>query len=149
MGSLVFQDQPGKIQIVAATVNNLVSPQTFALTTGSSGCYEESRSDVSLRYIENNNNTTTFPQLHSIAVLHSSSSFHHLATSQPTLASKTEQLPTEQKLAIQQFYIQQKCYKEIADVTAIDVNKIRSFIQNGRRNLKICMDKMKLSQKKR
>ena len=52
-----------------------------------------------------------------------------------------EQLPTEQKAAIQLFYLQEKCYKEIADTTALDINKVRSFIQNGRRNLKICMDK--------
>ena len=54
LGSLVFQDQPGKIQIIASTVNNLVSPQTSAITTGTSGCYEASRDEVSLRYIENN-----------------------------------------------------------------------------------------------
>jgi RNA polymerase sigma factor (sigma-70 family) len=55
-----------------------------------------------------------------------------------------EQLPTEQKAAIQLFYLQEKCYKEIADITALDINKVRSFIQNGRRNLKICMDKTAL-----
>lgn len=54
LGSLVFQDQPGQIQIVAATLNNIVSPQTSAITTGTSGCYEESRSEVSMRYIETN-----------------------------------------------------------------------------------------------
>ncbi len=52
-----------------------------------------------------------------------------------------EQLPKEQKLAVELFYLQQKCYKEIAETTAIDVSKVRSLIQNGRRNLKICMDK--------
>jgi RNA polymerase sigma factor (sigma-70 family) len=55
-----------------------------------------------------------------------------------------EQLPKEQKAAIQLFYLQEKCYKEIADTTALDINKVRSFIQNGRRNLKICMDKTAL-----
>jgi RNA polymerase sigma factor (sigma-70 family) len=55
-----------------------------------------------------------------------------------------EQLPSEQKMAIQLFYLQEKCYKEIADTTALDINKVRSFIQNGRRNLKICMDKTAL-----
>jgi RNA polymerase sigma factor (sigma-70 family) len=55
-----------------------------------------------------------------------------------------EQLPSEQKTAIQLFYLQEKCYKEIADTTTLDINKVRSFIQNGRRNLKICMDKTAL-----
>ncbi len=52
-----------------------------------------------------------------------------------------EQLPQDQKQAIQLFYLQEKCYKEIAETTKTDINKIRSFIQNGRRNLKICMEK--------
>ena len=52
-----------------------------------------------------------------------------------------EQLPAEQKQAIQLFYLWGKCYKEIADLTETDINKVRSFIQNGRRNLKICMEK--------
>ncbi len=54
VGSLVFQDQPGMIQIVAATVNNLVSPQTSAITSGTSGCYEEGSSSAKLDYIEAN-----------------------------------------------------------------------------------------------
>jgi RNA polymerase sigma-70 factor (ECF subfamily) len=55
-----------------------------------------------------------------------------------------EQLPAEQKRAIELFYLQEKCYKEIADLTQTDINKVRSFIQNGRRNLKICMEKQAL-----
>ena len=50
-------------------------------------------------------------------------------------------LPTEQKRVVEMFYLSEKCYKEIADATDTDINKVRSFIQNGRRNLKICMEK--------
>ena len=52
-----------------------------------------------------------------------------------------EQLPPEQKEAVQLFYLNEKCYKEIADIRKLDINKVRSFIQNGRRNLKLCMEK--------
>ena len=52
-----------------------------------------------------------------------------------------ETLADEQKITIQLFYLQQKCYKEIAELTGLDWNKVRSLIQNGRRNLKICMEK--------
>jgi RNA polymerase sigma factor (sigma-70 family) len=52
-----------------------------------------------------------------------------------------ETLSIEQKKAVELFYLQNKCYKEIAEATGIDWNKVRSFIQNGRRNLKICMEK--------
>ena len=55
-----------------------------------------------------------------------------------------EQLPHDQKQAIKLFYLKEKCYKEIADSTQTDINKVRSFIQNGRRNLKICMEKQAL-----
>ena len=50
-------------------------------------------------------------------------------------------LSLEQKQTVELFYLQNKCYKEIAETTGIDWNKVRSFIQNGRRNLKICMEK--------
>jgi RNA polymerase sigma-70 factor (ECF subfamily) len=50
-------------------------------------------------------------------------------------------LSPEQKKAVELFYLQNKCYKEIAEATGIEWNKVRSFIQNGRRNLKICMEK--------
>jgi RNA polymerase sigma factor (sigma-70 family) len=49
-------------------------------------------------------------------------------------------LPEEQKTAITLFYLQEKSYKEVADEMNEDVNKVRSYIQNGRRNLKICMN---------
>jgi RNA polymerase sigma-70 factor (ECF subfamily) len=39
------------------------------------------------------------------------------------------------------FYLQGKCYNQVAAETGIEWNKIRSHIQNGRRNLKICMEK--------
>lgn len=55
-----------------------------------------------------------------------------------------EQLQSEQKQAIQLFYLKEKCYKEIADITQTEISKVRSFIQNGRRNLKICMEKKAL-----
>jgi RNA polymerase sigma factor (sigma-70 family) len=50
-------------------------------------------------------------------------------------------LSDEQGRSVKMFYYEQKCYKEIAEETGYDVNMIRSFIQNGRRNLKICMEK--------
>lgn len=53
------------------------------------------------------------------------------------------QLPEEQKRAIELFYLQGKCYNEISEMTGIEWNKVRSHIQNGRRNLKICMESQK------
>ena len=52
-----------------------------------------------------------------------------------------EHLPDEQKQSIRLFYLENKCYNEIVEQTGIEWNKVRSLIQNGRRNLKICMEK--------
>ncbi len=52
-----------------------------------------------------------------------------------------EQLNVEQKQCVQLFYYQGKTYKEIASLKEEAVGKIRSYIQNGRRNLKMCIEK--------
>lgn len=51
-----------------------------------------------------------------------------------------EKLPEAQKQAVELFYLQSKCYHEITELTGSDWNKVRSLIQNGRRNLKNCME---------
>ena len=52
-----------------------------------------------------------------------------------------QQLIPEQKMVVELFYLDNKCYNEITIITGIEWKHVRSFIQNGRRNLKICMDK--------
>ena len=51
-----------------------------------------------------------------------------------------ETLTEEQKLSVKLFYLESKCYNEIAEITGFEWSKVRSYIQNGKRNLKICMD---------
>jgi RNA polymerase sigma factor (sigma-70 family) len=52
-----------------------------------------------------------------------------------------ETLPSEQKRSVELFYMENKCYNEIAEITGLEWNKVRSQIQNGKRNLRICMEK--------
>ena len=59
------------------------------------------------------------------------------------LESCLGQLQKEQRNVIELFYLQGKCYNEITEITGIEWNKVRSYIQNGRRNLKICMEREK------
>ena len=47
----------------------------------------------------------------------------------------------EQQEAIKLFYLEGKCYNEIVELTGQEWNQVRSLIQNGRRNLKICMER--------
>ena len=49
-------------------------------------------------------------------------------------------LTDDQQKAIRLFYLEGKCYNEIVEATGQEWNQVRSFIQNGRRNLKNCME---------
>jgi RNA polymerase sigma factor (sigma-70 family) len=51
------------------------------------------------------------------------------------------EIPPDQRTCVELFYLQQKSYKEIAARTGLDLNQVRSHIQNGRRNLKIYLEK--------
>ncbi len=61
------------------------------------------------------------------------------------MESCLEKLSDEQRLSIDLFYLQQKCYKEVADETGFDISKVKSYIQNGKRNLKICMERNRVN----
>ncbi|WP_413670204.1 RNA polymerase sigma factor [Mucilaginibacter sp. Mucisp86] len=50
-------------------------------------------------------------------------------------------LTSGQKQSIDLFYLKEKCYKEIADITGYTLNEVKSYIQNGKRNLKICLER--------
>jgi RNA polymerase sigma factor (sigma-70 family) len=52
-----------------------------------------------------------------------------------------EKLPEDQRSCVKLFYLEQKCYKEVAEMKGYDMNKVKSYIQNGKRNLKICMER--------
>ena len=51
-----------------------------------------------------------------------------------------ERLKEDQRRCIELFYYQQYCYKEIAAEMKLEENKVKSFIQNGKRNLKLCIE---------
>lgn len=51
-----------------------------------------------------------------------------------------EQLNEQQKTCVQLFYYQGHSYKDIAVMRSEEVGRVRSNIQNGRRNLKNCIE---------
>lgn len=51
------------------------------------------------------------------------------------------QLTGEQQTCVRMFFLEEKCYKDISAITGFDLSKVKSHIQNGKRNLKICMEK--------
>jgi RNA polymerase sigma-70 factor (ECF subfamily) len=49
------------------------------------------------------------------------------------------ELPERQRICIRMFYFEKKSYADICSLTGQPMDKVRSHIQNGRRNLKKCM----------
>ncbi|HRC33614.1 MAG TPA: sigma factor-like helix-turn-helix DNA-binding protein, partial [Bacteroidia bacterium] len=54
----------------------------------------------------------------------------------PTLPEAIESINEQQRICIQLFYLEKKSYMEISTQTGYDLNQVKSFIQNGKRNLK-------------
>jgi RNA polymerase sigma factor (sigma-70 family) len=51
-----------------------------------------------------------------------------------------ETLSAEQKLSIDLFFLKENTYQEVVQITGFEMNKVKSYLQNGKRNLKICME---------
>jgi RNA polymerase sigma-70 factor (ECF subfamily) len=51
-----------------------------------------------------------------------------------------KRLKEDQKKCIRQFYYENRCYNEISENLGLDEKKVKSHLQNGKRNLKICLE---------
>jgi len=56
-----------------------------------------------------------------------------------TLEMELCNLSHEQRVCVELFYLEAKCYQEVAEITGYTMNQVKSHIQNGKRNLKISM----------
>jgi RNA polymerase sigma factor (sigma-70 family) len=61
------------------------------------------------------------------------------------LSAVFDELKEEQKMCIQLFYLEKKSYEEVAQLTHYTLKEVKSHLQNGRRNLKILLEKRKAS----
>lgn len=52
-----------------------------------------------------------------------------------------EQLPEPQRVSVEKFFYENKSYADIVDETGFHLKSVKSYIQNGKRNLKICIEK--------
>jgi RNA polymerase sigma-70 factor (ECF subfamily) len=62
------------------------------------------------------------------------------------LEQAIDELNPEQKICITLFYLQKQSYQQIADGTGYSLMQVKSYIQNGKRNLKILLER-KLKEK--
>ncbi len=52
-----------------------------------------------------------------------------------------EQLPEPQRHSITLFFLEEKSYADIAEATEWHLKSVKSYIQNGKRNLRNCLEK--------
>jgi len=71
--------------------------------------------------------------------------FHEVLHLNNTLIKETQlnnlgksiaMLSKEQRQCVELFYLQEKCYKEVVEITNYSLKEVKSYIQNGKRNLK-------------
>jgi RNA polymerase sigma-70 factor (ECF subfamily) len=51
------------------------------------------------------------------------------------------ELNEEQRTCVSLFYLQKKSYQQIAEITGYSQMQVKSYIQNGKRNLKIILER--------
>ncbi len=56
------------------------------------------------------------------------------------LRSALARLPDDQRKCVEFFYYEEKSYQEISNLTGYSLKKVKSHLQNGKRNLKIHLD---------
>jgi RNA polymerase sigma factor (sigma-70 family) len=59
------------------------------------------------------------------------------------LGKALESLNPFQKKCIELFYLKNMSYTQIVEMTGYSVNEVKSYIQNGKRNLKMIITEMK------
>lgn len=102
-------------------------------------CLMKLRSETSKKNKEQLFNATFF--------MESQQELHPIDTEEPNLEGVLknclENLKVEQQKCVQLFYYEKKSYREIATELLLDEKKVKSLIQNGKRNLKICIEQEK------
>ena len=77
-------------------------------------------------------------------VMENSEEEHHNANKREQEYALLEQaltgLSDEQRICVELFYLKDKSYVQITEITGHDLNKVKSYIQNGKRNLKIMLE---------
>ena len=58
-----------------------------------------------------------------------------------SLRECVESLPEKQRISVKYFFFNELSYKEVEERTGFSLKMVKSFIQNGKRNLKLCLER--------
>ena len=56
------------------------------------------------------------------------------------ILAKVNLLAKSAKECVESFYLEKKTYQEISNIFSLELKKVKSYIQNGKRNLKTCIE---------
>lgn len=90
----------------------------------------KSKNEISVEYIEN----------YEISVEDEIEKIHIKEINLRLLENCIELLKDEQKKCIDLFYLKEKSYTEISKLLKLPISKVKSAIQNGKRNIKIILE---------
>jgi len=80
-------------------------------------------------------------------VLHLNTEHEEKESTITKLETALNDLSKEQKQCIILFYYKNKSYNEIVEITGFNANEVKSYIQNGKRNLKLKITELQNDQK--
>ncbi len=86
------------------------------------------------------------PEIHADIFMESAEAVHlnnekvELEKDFEALEACIEELKAEQKKCVMLFFLEKKSYNQVNEETGIDLKKVKSHIQNGKRNLKMCLE---------
>lgn len=92
-------------------------------------------------YLEFEVEETDLPTEERLAAVSEDDLIHYLQQSLPTLKPA-------QRQCIELFYLKGKSYKEIEEQTGYQLKEVKSYIQNGKRNLKLLIEEKKKNENK-
>ena len=85
--------------------------------------------------------STRFLHNHRVELLEEEVKEPEIREAQLTLMEKSlALLKSEQEKCLRLFYLEDKSYQEVSDLMKINLNQVKSAIQNGKRNLKLKME---------
>ena len=92
------------------------------------------------------------PEIHTEVFMESNESMHlndekvELEKDLSALEACIEELKDEQQRCIKLFFLEKKSYQQVNEETGLNIKKVKSHIQNGKRNLKMCLESKNVKQ---
>ncbi len=86
------------------------------------------------------------PEIHAEVFMESDEAMHlndekvELEKDLTALEDCIEELKEEQQRCVKLFFLEKKSYQQVNEETGLNMKKVKSHIQNGKRNLKMCLE---------